>query len=179
VDQKFSADVFIAMSLDGFIATKTNGLDWLEIVQDPQQDYGYKIFMDSIDTLLLGRNTYDIVCSFGDWPYSGKRVVVLSNRPIVPIADEIRMEGSLRSTLEELRKLGSRKIYLDGGKLIQQSLRENVVDSITLSIIPIILGEGIPLFDRIERLKKLKQMGVQSFPSGLVQIKYEPLKGET
>lgn len=178
MDQKFSADVFIAMSLDGFIATKSNGLDWLQIVQDSQQDYGYQEFMDSVDTLLLGRNTYDVVCGFGEWPYHGKRVVVLSHRPIVPIADEIQMEGSLKSVIEELRKRGAQKIYLDGGNLIQQALKENVVDSLTLSIVPIILGDGIPLFARIDRLQRLKSTGVQSFPSGLVQLKYEPLQAQ-
>lgn len=136
--------VFIATSLDGFIARKDGGLVCLNIVKVEGEDYCHSKFMSSIDTLILRRNTYEVVRSFGEWPYSGKKVY----------------------------HDGVKQFYLDGGNLIRQGLEEGIIQRITLNIIPIILGDGISLFGDIENEIKLQNMNTRSFLSGLVQLTY-------
>lgn len=167
--------VYIAMSLDGFIATKDNGLSWLDIVKAESEDYGYSKFMGTIDAILMGRNTYDTIRGFGEWPYDGKKVFVFTHRPFTPIKDEMVVRGTLRDTLERLGSEGISRVYLDGGKLIQAGLREHVVDRIIVSIIPILLGEGISLFGSLGTQVNLKSLEAKNYPSGLVQLSYEVL----
>jgi dihydrofolate reductase len=164
--------IYIAASLDGFIATHDHGLDWLNIVKSEGEDYGYADFMSSVDCLLIGRNTYETVRGFGAWPYEGKRVLVLTHRPFVPMRDETQVSGSLRSILQKLTERGIQRVYLDGGATARQGLAERVVTDITVSIIPILLGGGISLFGEIGIESRLRHLGAKSFSSGLVQLSY-------
>lgn len=168
--------VYIATSLDGFIATKSNGLEWLDRVKAEGEDYGYAQFMASVDAIVMGRNTYDIVRGFGEWPFQGKKVIVVTHRPLTPVQDEQATSAPLRSILSCLEAQGVRKIYLDGGHLIRSGLSGGLVDQITLSIIPIILGDGIPLFGRIGAEIPLESLSAKRFPSGLVQLVYRVQK---
>lgn len=164
--------IYIATSLDGFIATQDHGLDWLDIVKMEGEDYGYSAFMSSVDCILIGRNTYEIVRGFGEWPYEGKKVLVLTHRSFAPLRDEKQVSGPLKPILQDLAVDGVKRVYLDGGATIRQALAEGVVTDLTVSIIPILLGNGIPLFGEIGAELKLHCLGVRSFNSGLVQLSY-------
>jgi dihydrofolate reductase len=164
--------VYIASSLDGFIARKSGALDWLSIVERPNEDYGYERFHDSVDTMIVGRNTYDVVLGFDAWPYAGKRCVVLTHRSLAPRHGEEFFGGSPGELVARLEREGAKRAYVDGGGVIQQFLAADLVDDITLSIIPILLGDGVPLFGPIGRDVRLRHAASRSFESGLVQIEY-------
>ncbi len=165
------------MSLDGFIATPDHGLEWLDIVKPPEgspQDYGYAEFMRGIDTVIIGRNTYEKVSGFPEWPYTGKTTRVLSNRPIQPQHGEKRFQGSLGDLLDELENSGSHSIYLEGGQVVQQALACDAVTRMTVSVIPVLLGSGIPLFGNLNRPLPFRLEEVRKFGTGLVQLIYRP-----
>ncbi|MBL8921963.1 MAG: dihydrofolate reductase [Myxococcaceae bacterium] len=166
--------VYLGVSVDLLIAREDGRLDWLERFHDPAGgDYGYAAFFSTIDTLVIGRATYDTVLGFDRWPWEGKRVVVFSHRPIAPRPGVEQAEGALAPALEALFALGARHVYLDGGALVRQGLREAVVDALTLSIVPHLLGSGRPLFERGGPELGLRLLGAEAFPSGLVQLRYE------
>lgn len=165
--------VYIAMSLDGFIATKTNGLEWLDIVKTEGEDFGYAEFMNEIDAVVMGRNTYDVVVGLGDWPFHEKKVVIMTHRPLSPIANESTSSGLIADLVKELGEQNIHKIYLDGGDLIRAGISEGVIDRLTISIIPIILGSGISLFGETETPNTLHLVKTKTFASGLVQITYD------
>jgi dihydrofolate reductase len=165
--------VFLALSLDGYIARTDGSLDWLQSVEDPtgQQDYGYASFLASIDAVVLGRNTYETMLAFTPWPLTGKRVIVLTHHPLEPAHGETVLSGQLAPLFAQLGQEGVRRVYLDGGQTICQGLREDRIDDMTLSWIPILLGSGRPLFASLpESAWQLQQC--QSFPRGLVQATY-------
>jgi len=166
--------VFIATSLDGFIARRDGGIDWLSMVETPGEDYGYARFFDDVGALLLGRRTYDTVLGFPAWPYGDKRCVVFTHHPPAEARNRERFyAGAPAPLLEELHAAGVRRVYVDGGALIRLFLRENLIDDLTLSIIPVILGDGIPLFGTGLTELRLRLAGSQAFASGLVQLRYE------
>jgi dihydrofolate reductase len=175
-DRRPRCSVYIAASLDGFIARANGGLDWLSIVERPGEDYGYKAFFDTVDALVIGRKTYDTVLGFGQWPYENKRCVVVTHRPLPPKNGETFYEGSLSDLVVQLGEKGVRRIYVDGGALIRSFLADDLIDDVTLSIIPVLLGTGIRLFGGTER--RLSLVESQSFPSGLVQLKYTAERAE-
>ena len=167
---------YIAVSLDGFIARANGSLDWLDRFQATDgEDYGYRAFMDTVDAVVMGRNTYDTVLGFGAWPLSGKRVVILTSRPLTPVHAETVYSGELRPLLQSLAKLSVRRIYLDGGVTIQRGLAEGVVDDLTLSWVPVLLGKGRPLFNSRLPESDWRLSNVRDFPSGLVQACYQRL----
>src|SRR5438094_671657 len=153
--------IYIATSLDGFIAGKDGSLDWLNIVKQEGEDYGYSDFMGSVDCLLIGRNTYETVRSFNEWPYEQKKVLVLTHRPFVPIRNEVQVSGPLTPILKNLEKSGTKRIYLDGGMTAQLGLKEGVVTDITISVIPIILGSGIPFFGEVGKQVKVRHVNTK------------------
>lgn len=166
--------VYIAVSIDGCIARDDGGLDWLEGVQDAGgDDYGYAEFMSTIDAVILGRATYDSVRTFDVWPFTGRRVIVLTNRPLLPLFDEAPYAGALQPLLERLAADGIGRVYLDGGATIRQGLDEGVVDDMTLSIVPVLLGTGRPLFSRGLPGSQWALTGAESYPTGLVQLRYQ------
>ncbi len=171
--QKTSVSVFLGTSLDGCIAGENGDLSWLaELAPDSPDATGYTALMQDVDTLLIGRTTYDAVLGFAPWPYAGKRVVVLSHRDFVPRHGEERREGSVGKVLAELATEGSRHVYLDGGAVIRAGLREGVIDSVTLSVLPVVLGKGVRLFeDGLPRSDWYTQ-GARQLPSGVVQLRY-------
>ena len=168
--------VFIASSLDGYIARADGGLDWLSIVEREGEDYGYREFLGSVDALVMGRRTYDTVLGFDEWPFSDKRCIVLTHaRPASPRADEEFASGAPAALLEQLGRQGVRRVYVDGGAVIRQFLAAGLVDELTLSVIPVILGAGIRLFegDPLHRASSLRLIGARNFGSGLVQLRYD------
>ena len=168
--------IYIAASIDGYIARKDGGLDWLEYGHVGDEDYGFKKFINGIDALVLGRNTYDVVSGFGEWPYKGKRVIVLSNT-----LKEVRKEaelfcGQLTDLASMLHSEGVKHVWVDGGITVSKFLESGLVDDITISVIATVLGSGIPLFSPMNREHKCHLISTQSYPSGLVQLKYEVVK---
>ncbi|HSM92200.1 MAG TPA: dihydrofolate reductase family protein [Anaeromyxobacteraceae bacterium] len=166
--------VFIATSVDGYIALPDGSVRWLDAVQLDGEDYGFAAFFASIDTLLMGRLTWETVLRMEAWPYAGKRVVVLTHRPAEGSHGESFLAGEPAEVLAALRADGARRVYVDGGAVISQFLTEGLVDELTLSIVPIVLGDGIRLFQGVLPRRALRLASSHAYPSGLVQLRYAP-----
>ena len=169
--------VYIATSLDGFIARPDGTLDWLEH-ESGGEDYGFYEFFSSIDTMVMGRGTYEFVAATGEWPYEGKHTIVLSSS-LEEVDIAAHLVGKLEiisaeplELVEQLTREGAERIYVDGGVTIQRFLRAGLVDEFILSRMPVLLGSGIPLFGRLDADLQLEHVETLSFPSGLVQSKY-------
>lgn len=148
--------VFIATSLDGYIADKNGGIDWLHSIPNPDKDdMGYVEFTSGIDALVMGRITYETVCGFDiDWPYK-KPVYVLSNT-INEIPENLKgkvflLKGSLTEVLAKIHQNGHYRLYIDGGSTIQSFLKEDLIDEMTITTIPILLGGGFSLFSELQQ----------------------------
>ena len=157
--------VYIATSIDGFIAGENGDSDWLDaanLMVPEGEDLGYNTFMDSIDVLIMGRKTYEKVISFKEWPYGEKPVIVLSrNKIFIPNVLSQCVSHSSESPKESYERLTSEKcgrLYIDGGITIQGSLNDGLINDITITIIPVILGSGIPLFSNIRNDISLKHV---------------------
>ena len=154
---KTSNKVFIATSLDGYIADKNGGIEWLHAIPNPENsDMGYGNFTAQIDALVMGRTTFETVCGFDiDWPYK-KPVYVLSNK-LKEIPEDLKdkvflVKGTLTEVLAQIHKNGHYNLYIDGGKTIQSFLKEDLIDSITITTIPKLLGGGFPLFAELPKM---------------------------
>jgi dihydrofolate reductase len=177
------ASVFIATSLDGFIARSGGELDWLDTASakvPKGEDCGYNRFMESIDILVMGRKTYEQILSFGNWSYGSKPVIVLSRNKI-QIPNELtktvsHSSESPKELYERLSQEGAKRLYIDGGVTIQRFLAEELIDDLTITVIPIILGDGIPLFGIAEKDILLKCVATKSYDFGFVQLTYEVQK---
>ena len=170
------AYVYIATSLDGFIARKNGDLDWLSKVEVPGEDYGYQKFMDSVDALVMGRKTYEKVLSFGDWPYADKDVVVLSSSESI-VDNNLKGKVTIKSCspndlIQWATTKGYEKIYIDGGRTISNFLNAGLIEEIAISKIPVLIGEGIPLFTGIDSDIELHHLETIAYSSGLVQSIY-------
>ncbi|HIF9196626.1 TPA: dihydrofolate reductase family protein [Photobacterium damselae] len=169
--------VYIATSLDGYIADKNNQLDWLHDVPNPDgSDFGFAEFMDRVDALIMGRNTVDMVLSFDcEWPYS-KPVYVLSNTmKTVPAGYEDKIylvNGELPTIVEELQQKGLTTLYIDGGKTIQSFLQQDMIDELIITTIPTILGGGISLFGELDKPLKFKHIKAEQLAGCLVKNTY-------
>ncbi len=177
--------VYIATSLDGFIARANGDLDWLpgsdgeSAATASGEDYGYHDFMASVDVLVMGRHTFEKVLSFGQWPYGDKRVVVLTNSLSnpgegLPATVEFA-SGSPTKIYEELRSAGVEHVYLDGGKTIQAFLDAGLIDELILTRIPVLIGSGIPLFGPLGSDRKLRHIRSEAYANGIVQCHYAVL----
>ncbi|MEG1055196.1 MAG: dihydrofolate reductase family protein [Janthinobacterium sp.] len=171
--QKPFVSVFLGISIDGCIAGENGDLSWLaELAPDSPEATGYTALMAQVDTLLIGRTTYDAVLGFEPWPYAGKRVVVLSHRDFAPRHGEQRRAGGVRDVLEVLAGEGCRHVYLDGGAVIRAALREGVIDGLTLSVLPVVLGRGVRLFEDGLPRSHWRLEATRQLPSGVAQLRY-------
>jgi len=168
--------VYIATSLDGFIATKDGGIDWLMETPNPDNsDYGYAEFINRVDAIIMGRNSYEKVLTFGEWPYN-KKVFILSNtlkslsENMINKAEIIN--GDLKNIISQLANRGFLNLYIDGGKVIQSFLNENLIDELIITRIPILLGEGIPLFGKLSKQIKLTHTKTETLNEQLVKSHY-------
>ena len=173
--------VFIAASLDGYIADADEGLDWLQASGgDPAEDYGYATFFDAVDVLLMGRSTYRTVLGFDAWPYEGRRVIVASRS--LPASTDAS-PGGVEVTGEEVGSLfdrlaadGIERVYVDGGRLISSCLEAGLIDELIITRVPVVLGGGVPLFSAMARPVELQHIATRTFPSGFVQSHYGLLR---
>ncbi len=167
----------MAMSLDGFIARADGNLDWLMKQKTDGEDHGYDNFMASVDGLIMGRGSFEKVLSFDEWPYQKPVVVMSRTLRVADLPDGLRNTVTL-STLEpeelmqELGRKGWQRAYVDGGKIIQSFLRAELIADITITHIPILIGDGLPLFGQLDRDIDLEHLETRSFASGLVSSKY-------
>lgn len=169
--------VFIATSLDGYIADKNGGIDWLHSIPNPDHiDMGYGEFMSQIDALVMGRTTFETVCGFDvDWPYT-KPVLVLSNSlKSIPKAYEGKaklVNGSLEEILQKAHDKGYHSLYIDGGRTIQGFLKEDLIDEMTITIIPCLLGGGIPLFSELPDSLEFECVETKIYLDKIVQNRF-------
>ena len=168
--------VYIATSLDGYIARKDGNIDWLMEIPNPDNsDYGFSDFMKRIDGLIMGRNTFELVLKFGKWPYT-RPVFVLSNTmKEVPghLGNKVKIiSGKLNTIIEELRDQGFENLYIDGGKAIQSFLRKDMIDEIIITRIPVILGAGIPLFEEMDLELRFDHIQTEVLNKALVKSRY-------
>jgi dihydrofolate reductase len=171
--------VFVGTSLDGFIARPNGSFDFLP--PDGGEPHGYDEFIASVDTIVMGRNTFETVLTLGAWPYGNKRVVVLSSRPVnfsavrfsaVPGGVLEQMAGPPDQIVAQLSASGARHLYIDGGITIQQFLRAGLIQRLTITRVPVLIGEGIPLFGSLPHDIQLRHIATRHYPSGLVTSEY-------
>lgn len=171
--------VFIATSLDGFISREDGSIDWLmkaNSLAQPGEDCGYKSFISSVDGLVMGRNSYEKVLTFDEWPYGNLPIVVMSSRNLkIPAELQNLVSVSSESPIDLVQRLskeGAKHLYIDGGATIQGFLANNLIDEITITLIPVLLGSGKPLFGPLGQDIELRHIETQTFEGGFVQIKY-------
>lgn len=161
---------YLGMSLDGFIARPDGSVDWLMAFPAPMDTF--EAFYATVDTVLIGRATYDLVLTFQGPFYEGKRVAVLTHRPPAPRHGETFVAGAPADVLAGLAASGSRSVYVDGGAVVSQFLAAGLLDALTVTIVPIVLGEGRRLFQGTLPERRLAVDSSRAWDSGLVQIAY-------
>ena len=174
------ASVYIATSLDGFIAREDGGIDWLNAANKSMpegEDCGFYAFMSTVDALIMGRKTFEQVLSFDQWAYGDKPVIVLSSNK-VKIPDNLSQTVSWSSESpqelsDRLAKKGAKRLYIDGGITIQRFLSEGLVKDLTITVIPVLLGRGRSLSGDIKHDISLKHIATKAYDFGLVQSTYE------
>ena len=164
--------VFIATSLDGFIARPDGSLDWLLSRDDPAEDHGFDAFISKMDCIIMGRGTYQSVLQFPDWPYTLPVLVLSSTLQTIPA----HLRGKVTfanlpptDALAHLATQGHKRAYIDGGQIIQSFLRARLIETLTITTAPVLLGAGRPLFGTLPQDVPLKHETTRAFPSGLVQ----------
>ncbi|MGB3829491.1 MAG: dihydrofolate reductase family protein [Ornithinimicrobium sp.] len=174
--------VFIATSLDGYIARRDGDLDWLT---DPPPDLnhaaahdgpapppGYEEFMAGIDHLVMGRGTYEKILTFDHWPYAGTHVIVLGSTVRRGADDRVSVAHSVPEVIELLEGRGARQVYVDGGQVIQEFLRRGLIDDVVITTAPVLLGDGIALFGALGADVQLQHVGTSYGDSGMTSSHY-------
>jgi dihydrofolate reductase len=169
--------VFVGVSVDGFIARPNGDLDFLDA--GGSESHGYEEFIATVDTIVIGRKTYETLLGFGTWPYGERRVVVLSSQP-VDLATALerggrvgQMSGAPADIVSRLASDGAQHVYVDGGITIQGFLRAGLIHRLVVTRVPILIGSGIPLFGTLLRDIPLRHVATKAFQGGLVQSEYE------
>lgn len=176
MDKKNS--VFIATSLDGYIADKKGGIDWLHAIPNPEHDdMGYVAFTSEIDALVMGRTTFETVCGFDiEWPYD-KPVFVLSNKlqeiPESHKGKAFLLKGTLTEVLDQINERGFNRLYIDGGTTIRSFLKEDLIDEMVLTKIPILLGGGAPLFSDLPNELAFELVATKTYLNQVTQNHYK------
>lgn len=168
--------IFIATSLDGYIATADDGLGWLDELPNPDRDdYGFADFLAGIDAIVMGRRTFDVVRGFRPWPYDVPVLVATGSTVPIPedLGERVRLvRGTAREVNEQARAQGFISLYIDGGRLITSFLEAGLIDEMTIARLPVLLGAGIPLFGALTEPVWWNHESTRSYPSGIVQSTY-------
>jgi dihydrofolate reductase len=169
------ASVFVGVSVDGFMARPDGALDFLP--KDGGEPHGYDEFMAGIDTLVIGRKTFETVLAYPKWPYGDKRVVVLSRGPLDLLSVQggrvEQMSGDPAQIAAKLASSGTRSVYVDGGVTIQGFLRAGLIQRLIITRVPVLIGRGIPLFGALPGDVRLRHVATQAYRSGLVKSEYQ------
>jgi dihydrofolate reductase len=171
--RKIEGSVFVGVSLDGFIARTDGAFDFLDT--GDTTPHGYEEFMATVDALVIGRKTFETVLNFGGWFYGAKPVFALSSRTLAPAPPEAvleRMSGEPAEIMSQLADRGFRRVYVDGGITIQRFLRAGLIQRLIITRVPVLIGEGIPLFGATYRDIALKHVATREYAGGLVQSEY-------
>jgi dihydrofolate reductase len=169
--------VFIATSVDGYIARSDGDIGWLLLRDDPAEDHGYADFIADKDMIVMGRGSYEKILSFDTWPYD-RPVLVLSKQLVgMPVPDALQGKVQFSNlspaeTMGELARRNVHRVYVDGGQLVQSFLRVGLIKDIVITTVPVLIGAGKPLFGTLPRDIDLALVSSRSFPSGLVQSTY-------
>jgi dihydrofolate reductase len=167
--------VFVGTSLDGFIARPNGQYDFLPA--DGGEPHGYDEFIATVDAIVIGRKTFETVLAFPEWPYGKRRIVVLSSRPLdfssVRGGVVEQMSGAPAEIASRLASTGVQHVYVDGGITVQGFLRAGLIQRITITRVPVLIGDGIPLFGALPRDVRLRHVATQHYASGLVKSEYE------
>ncbi len=167
--------LYIATSLDGYIADERGDISWLSIVETPGEDYGYGEFIKSVDTVIMGRKTYDKILSFGiEFPHRDKECYIITRQQKPPDGNITFYNGDMGELIKKLKEKSGKDIFIDGGaQVVNELMKLDLIDEYIISIIPIFLGSGIRLFEQGRPQMNLKLKSCKDFPSGLVQMNYE------
>lgn len=176
-----SAHVFIATSLDGYIARPDGDIGWLLQRDFPDEDHGYGDFIADKDVIVMGRGSYEKVLGFDSWPYDRPVLVLSKQLAGTPVPETLREHVRFSSAapadaMAELESQGVRRVYVDGGQLVQSFIRAGLVEDMVLTTVPVLIGAGRPLFGALPRDLDLALVASRSFPSGLVQSTYRFVK---
>lgn len=167
--------VFCGVSVDGFLARLDNALDFLDA--GGQEPHGFEDFYASVDVLVIGRKTFEVVLAFGEWHYGKKPVIVLSSRPLdfssIKGGVVEQMSGEPAEIVERLKQRGFEHAYIDGGVTIQRFLAAGLIDRTIITRVPVLIGAGIPLFGPLPHDIQLRHVATRTYKSGLVQSEYE------
>jgi dihydrofolate reductase len=166
--------VFVGASVDGFIARRTGAFDFLS-GGGGERDNGYEQFFATVDALVIGRNTYDVVLPFPTWPYGTRPVFVLSTRPLGPAPSGSvveRMSGTPAEIFSLLEGRGFQHVYVDGGFTIQAFLRAGLINRLVITRVPVLIGSGIPLFGPVDADIRLEHVATRELSGGAVQSEY-------
>jgi dihydrofolate reductase len=173
-ESTMTVSVFVGTSVDGFIARPNGDIDFLPA--GGGEPHGFDEFMASVDALVIGRKTFETVLAFAVWPYGDKRVVVLSSRPVDLSTARggfvEQMAGPPAEIVSKLAASGAHNLYIDGGITIQRFLRAGLVERLIITRVPVLIGDGIPLFGALTRDLLLRHVATQHYPSGLVKSEY-------
>ena len=176
--------VFCGVSVDGFLARPNHALDFLDA--GGQEPHGFDEFYKSIDVLVIGRRTFEVVLTFGGWAYGKKPVIVLSTRPLdfskVKGGVIEQMAGEPAEIVKQIKSRGFKHAYIDGGITIQRFLSSGCIDRLVITRVPVLIGAGIPLFGAVPHDIRLRHVATRCYKGGLVQSEYEPdnsLQGKT
>ncbi|KST66111.1 dihydrofolate reductase family protein [Mastigocoleus testarum] len=166
--------IYIATSIDGYIARSDGSIDWLPSPEDGEEDFGYNKFYDSIDAVIMGATTYKQVLGFGDWPYPGKISYVVTSRNLsTKRTDVLFVKGGVEEVLKNIKEKDYKRIWLmGGGNLISSFINRGLVNEYIITIIPTILGSGISLYQSVTELK-LDLVNTKSYSSGIVELRYK------
>ncbi len=175
--------VFIAASIDGFIARPNGDIEWLHRPEYETAELNgvtYERFIATVDALVMGRKTLEKILSFPEWPYEGTPVIALSRQPLqIPAHLEGKVElmaGDVTSLVATLAERGMKHLYIDGGQTIQAFLEAGLVNELIITRIPVLLGQGIPLFSQIGRQLELRHIGTHESDNGFVQSRYQVMQ---
>lgn len=168
--------MFMASSVDGFIAGEGDDLSWLPGPEAGGPDHGFKAFMAEVGAILMGRRTFDVVAGFeGPWPYGETPMLVATRRPLESKVKTARaVGGDIREMVEEAKRTaGGRDVYIDGGALVREAMDAGLVDEITVTFIPVVLGRGIPLFAGVGTRRELRLQKSTTLGGKMVQLTYD------
>jgi len=163
------------MSLDGYIAKPNDDLSFLSIVEKEGEDYGYADFVSTVDTVILGRKTYDwIMKQVGEFPHADKKTYIITRKARPTIGKIVFYTGDLTNLVRKLKSENGKNIFCDGGaELVNELLKNDLLDAIIISVIPVLVGNGTRLFKDGRPEQKLKLVNVKTFNTGLTQLHYK------